>query len=110
MLDNSLMNSVRTEAVRQKRSVEEQIAHWVKIGEAVEESPSYNYANIQAVFDGEKTHEELTFEEYQVWFDEVMKKKWIFRLKRKKPILQICAAKVLVQDWIKTVILFWTKV
>ena len=74
MLDDSLMNSVRTEAVRQKRSVKEQIAHWVKIGEAVEESPSYNYANIQAVFDGEKTHEELTFEEYQVWFDEVMKK------------------------------------
>ena len=74
MLDDSLMNSVRTEAVRQKRSVEDQIAHWVKIGEAVEESPSYNYANIQAVFDGKKTHEELKFEEYQVWFDEVMKK------------------------------------
>ena len=73
--DEFLLSPIRNEAIRQGRSLTEQITHWIEIGQAIEKrSSSFDYANIQAVFDGRKPHEELTDQEQHVWITQITRR------------------------------------
>ena len=52
----------------------DRIAHLITIGKAVEESPYYDYDNIQDVFNGKKTLDELSFLEDIIWTGLVLEK------------------------------------
>jgi hypothetical protein len=66
-LSDDVMSLVRSEADLQSRSVAGQIAHWVKLGRAVERSPSYDHEKVLAALRGEIPTTELTPEEDAAW-------------------------------------------
>lgn len=72
-IPDELMAVVRPEAERHSRSVAGQLAHWAKIGRAIERSGRFSYDRIDAALQGSLLPEELTEEESAIWADEFMK-------------------------------------
>lgn len=72
-LNDDVMAPVRREAARQSRSVAGQIAHWVRIGRAIENSPAFDHRRVAAALDGALAPEELNAEEFAVWADDFEK-------------------------------------
>jgi hypothetical protein len=68
-ISDDLMVLVRREAELQGRSVAEQIAHWIKIGSAIENSPNFDYARVSAALEGKLETAELTQAEDAVWLE-----------------------------------------
>lgn len=68
-LSDDIMKLVRTESERQSRSIAGQIAHWVRIGRAIESSRNFDHARINAVLAGEAAPNTLSDEEHDVWLD-----------------------------------------
>lgn len=68
-LNDDLMGVIRRESELQSRSVAGQIAHWVKIGRAVEKSGNFDHAHISAALAGELETTALSDEEKDVWLD-----------------------------------------
>ena len=68
-LGDELMKLVRRESELQSRSVAGQIAHWVRIGRAIERSGNFDHTRISAALAGEIETTELTDEEKDVWLD-----------------------------------------
>lgn len=69
-LSDDVMGYIRRESALQSRSVAGQIAHWVKIGRAIEQSDNFTYSRVRATLDGALNPDELTAEEQEVWFDQ----------------------------------------
>ena len=69
-LADDVMAPIREECVLQSRSVAGQIAHWVKIGKAVEQSGTFDNEHIRRALAGEGSPDDLTPEEQDVWFAE----------------------------------------
>lgn len=67
-LADTLVTFARKESDRQSRSLSGQITHWVNIGRAIEQSTAFDYQHIAAVLDGQKSPDDLTLEEQEVWF------------------------------------------
>ena len=68
-LSDDLLALARREAQRQGRSVADQIAHWARIGRAIEASESFDHKKIEAALSGRMTTSELTLTEKAVWLD-----------------------------------------
>lgn len=68
-LADDIMKIVRRESELQSRSVAGQVAHWVRIGRAIENSGNFDHARITAALAGEIGTAELTGEEKDVWLD-----------------------------------------
>lgn len=69
-LSDEVMAPVRRESALQSRSVAGQIAHWVRIGIAVERSGDFDYRRVRAALEASVAPEELSAEEFAVWADE----------------------------------------
>jgi len=67
-LADEVMALVREESGLQSRSVAGQVAHWVKIGHAVEHSGHFDYARIRAALKGTLSPDALSPEEQDTWF------------------------------------------
>lgn len=68
-LNDDLIDVARHEAILQDRSLDAQIAHWVRIGRAVETFGKLDYAKVSAVLAGEMQTRNLSDEEKSVWMD-----------------------------------------
>lgn len=73
-LADDIMTIVRRESELQSRSVAGQVAHWVRIGRAIEKSGNFDHARITAALAGEIDTTELTSEENDVWLDRFVEK------------------------------------
>ncbi|MCP1199873.1 ParD-like family protein [Notoacmeibacter sp. MSK16QG-6] len=71
-LPEETMAFVRAESARQSRSLAGQIAHWVRIGRAIERSGNFDYLRIAAALDASLPAEDLSDEEHDVWADTLM--------------------------------------
>lgn len=65
------MEIVRKESAVQSRSIAGQIAHWLRIGRAIERSPTFDYARVRAALEAELSPDELTSDEQEVWIAEL---------------------------------------
>jgi hypothetical protein len=72
-IPDDLMELARLEAARQSRSVTGQIAHWAKIGRAVERSGRFSYTQIDAALAGIIPPEDLSEQESAVYQEEFCK-------------------------------------
>lgn len=68
-LSDEIMGLVRAEARRQSRSAAGQLAHWARIGRAIERSGRFDHARITAALDASLAPEALSEEEHAVWLD-----------------------------------------
>lgn len=68
-LADDIMAEARLESELQSRSLSGQIAHWVRIGKAVERSRAFSHDRINAVLAGKAPTTTLSDEEYAVWSD-----------------------------------------
>lgn len=68
-LADDIMKIVRRESELQSRSVAGQVAHWVRIGRAIEQSGHFDHAKITAALTGKLESAALTEEEKDVWLD-----------------------------------------
>ncbi|WP_199555242.1 TA system antitoxin ParD family protein [Sandaracinobacteroides hominis] len=66
-LADDIMTVVRREAELQSRSVAEQVAHWIRIGRAIEKSGNFDHARITAALSGQSETNELTTEDKELW-------------------------------------------
>lgn len=73
-LADDIMTMVRRESELQSRSVAGQVAHWVRIGRAIEKSGNFDHARITAVLSGQIETTELSTEEKDVWLDRFVEK------------------------------------
>ena len=73
-LADDIMTIVRRESELQSRSISGQVAHWVRIGRAIEKSGNFDHARITAALAGEIYTTELTSEENDVWLDRFVEK------------------------------------
>lgn len=67
---DKVMALVRRESQLQSRSVAGQIAHWIKIGRAIERSESFDYQRVIAALEASLSPDDLTAEEQEVWLAE----------------------------------------
>jgi hypothetical protein len=68
-LADDVMALVRREAEVHSRSVAGQIAHWVKLGRAVEGSGAYDHARVTAALEGRLDTRQLSDAEAPAWLD-----------------------------------------
>ncbi|MDE2410324.1 MAG: ParD-like family protein [Sphingomonadales bacterium] len=73
-LADDIMKIVRRESELQSRSVAGQVAHWVRIGRAIEQSGHFDHAKITAALAGKIETTALTGEEKDVWLDSFVEK------------------------------------
>lgn len=73
-LADDIMKIVRRESELQSRSVAGQVAHWVRIGRAIEQSGHFDHARITAALAGQTETSTLTSEEKDVWLDSFVEK------------------------------------
>jgi hypothetical protein len=73
-LGDDIMKIVRRESELQSRSIAGQIAHWVRIGRAIEKSGNFDHARITAALAGAIETTDLTDEEKDVWLDSFVDK------------------------------------
>jgi len=73
-LADDIMKIVRRESELQSRSVAGQVAHWVRIGRAIENSGNFDHSRITAALAGEIETAKLTDEEKDVWLDSFVEK------------------------------------
>lgn len=73
-LADDIMKIVRRESELQSRSIAGQIAHWVRIGRAIEKSGNFDHARITAALAGDIETIALTDEEKDVWLDSFVEK------------------------------------
>lgn len=73
-LGDDIMKIVRRESELQSRSIAGQIAHWLRIGRAIEKSGNFDHARITAALAGEIATTDLTDEERDVWLDSFVEK------------------------------------
>lgn len=73
-LADDIMKIVRRESELQSRSIAGQIAHWVRIGRAIEKSGNFDHARITAALAGDIETTDLTEEEKDVWLDSFVEK------------------------------------
>lgn len=73
-LADDIMKIVRRESELQSRSVSGQVAHWVRIGRAIEKSGNFDHARITMALAGEIGTAELTGAEKNVWLDSFVEK------------------------------------
>jgi hypothetical protein len=73
-LGDDIMKVVRRESELQSRSIAGQIAHWVRIGRAIEKSGNFDHARITAALGGAIETTDLTDEEKDVWLDSFVEK------------------------------------
>ena len=66
-LDATLVDDARGAAALHSRSLAGQIAHWARIGRAIERSGSFEHARLSRVLAGEAETATLTAEEKAVW-------------------------------------------
>lgn len=74
-LADDIMIEARRESELRSRSLSGQIAHWVRIGKAIEQSGAFSHDRINAVLAGKAPTTTLSKEEYAVWsdrFDELL--------------------------------------
>lgn len=64
------MKFLREEATLASRSIAGQIEHWLRIGRAIERSPSFNYQRIRDALQGLVSPDDLGAEEQEVFFEE----------------------------------------
>lgn len=73
-LSEEVMALVRRESELQSRSVAGQIAHWIRIGRAIEQSKSFDYRRVRAALEASLAPEELSAEEHEVWLADFSEK------------------------------------
>ncbi|EIZ80216.1 hypothetical protein WSK_1250 [Novosphingobium sp. Rr 2-17] len=73
-LGDDIMKIVRRESELQSRSIAGQIAHWMRIGRAIEKSGNFDHIRITAALAGDIETTELTDEEKDVWLDSFVEK------------------------------------
>lgn len=73
-LADDIMKIVRRESELQSRSIAGQIAHWVRIGRAIEKSGNFDHARITAALAGDIETTDLSEEEKDVWLDSFVEK------------------------------------
>lgn len=69
-LADDVMESIRIESKRQSRSVAGQVTHYIRIGQVIEKSGTFDYDRISEVHAALRSPDELSSEEQAVWFDE----------------------------------------
>lgn len=69
-LADEVMAHVRRHARLNSRSVAGQITHWMNIGRAIEQAPSFDYRRIGAALEAALSPDELSAEEQEVWYAE----------------------------------------
>ena len=67
---DDVMALVRRESALQSRSIAGQIAHWIRIGRAIERSDTFDYQRIRAALEASLSPDDLSADEQEVWFSE----------------------------------------
>lgn len=67
---DDVMALVRRESALQSRSIAGQIAHWIRIGRAIERSDTFDYQRIRSALEASLSPDDLSAEEQEVWFGE----------------------------------------
>lgn len=75
-ISDEAMNLLREEASLYSRSIAGQAEHWLRIGRAIEKSPSFNYRHIKDALAGFTSPDELNVEEQEVFFEEFSDAMW----------------------------------
>jgi hypothetical protein len=73
-LGDDIMSIVRRSSELQSRSIAGQIAHWVRIGRAIEKSGNSDQTCITAALAGDIATTELTDQKKCVWLDSFVEK------------------------------------
>lgn len=68
-LPEEIYEILRREAELQRSSVAEQLAHWLRIGRAIEISGRFSFSRVAAALAAEIKPSSLTDEEHAVWTD-----------------------------------------
>ena len=66
-LADDVMEAVRRESGVQSRSIAGQITHWLNIGRAIEQSPSFDYARVKQALTAAHSPDALSGEEQEIW-------------------------------------------
>ncbi len=70
------MGLLREEARISSRSIAGQAEHWLRIGRAIERSPSFSYQRIRDTLSGLTSPDDLSADEQEVFFDEFADAMW----------------------------------
>lgn len=70
------MKFLREEATLASRSIAGQVEHWLRIGRAIERSPSFSYQRIRDALQGQVSPDDLGAEEQEVFFEELAGDMW----------------------------------
>lgn len=73
-LADDIMTQVRLEAELQSRSLSGQIAHWMRIGMAIERSGRFSHDRVNAVLAGQAPTADLSDQEHAVWLEKFIEK------------------------------------
>ena len=68
-ISTPIVEHARAAAKLHSRSISGQVEHWVRIGRAIERSPGYDHARIEAALRAEVAYDDLTGEEQRVYHD-----------------------------------------
>jgi len=68
-LSADLVEQARLEAAVFNRSIEEQIEHWVRLGQAAEETPGYTLDRVHAALEGRFNPDDLSEGEFAIYED-----------------------------------------
>ena len=68
-LSADLVEQARLEAAVFNRSIEEQIVHWVRLGQAAEETPGYTLDRVHAALEGRFDPDDLSEDESAIYND-----------------------------------------
>jgi hypothetical protein len=70
------MAFVREESIVASRSIEEQAAHWIRIGRAMELSGRFNYQHVKDALKGLMSTDDLSAEEQEIYLEEFSDSMW----------------------------------
>lgn len=73
--DNEMV-FLREESALSSRSVARQAEHWLRIGRAIEQAPTFNYQHIRNALAGLISPDKLSGEEREVFFDRFADSMW----------------------------------
>ncbi|MVF14813.1 hypothetical protein FT643_22000 [Ketobacter sp. MCCC 1A13808] len=75
-ISDEMIHLAENERLISGRSLANQIEHWARIGRTIEQSPAFNYERIKAALTAQIAYDDLTFEEQEVYLEELGEALW----------------------------------
>jgi len=75
-VSDEIYAEIVSESKLASRSLNGQAEHWIKIGKAIEQSGNFNYLQVKEALSANRSPDNLTAEEQEVFFDEFCESMW----------------------------------